>query len=623
MRAVVADAGRLSVEEIDAPSPGAGQVLVRPIATGICGSDLHVVDVQAEDPVAHPPMVLGHEFCAEVLDHGPGTTGAPPAGTLVCSVPFVDGPLGPELVGLSANYPGGFAEHMVLQASRLLPVPEGVDAARAAVTEPLAVGVHAVRTARLARRDVALVVGCGPIGLAVVSALKADGHGPVVAADFSAARRALAEGAGADVVVDPATSSPYDTWLGLAAAPLMPSPLLDAGSPAADTVVFDCVGAPGLMEAIITAVPSHTRIVVVGVCAASDSFVPVRAIEKELTVQYVFAYRPEEFALALSLIADGTVDVGPWITGTCDLDHVGAAFTDLRAADAHCKIIVAPEPTALVRTEPIMTITPERYADKVALVTGAASGIGRATATRLVAEGAMVVGGDVNHEALDALAGHLGDHFVAQRCDVTLEVDVAALVATAVERFGGLHAAFNIAGGSRPGLIVDMTEEDWDFTVDLCLKGVFLGVKHQARQMIAQGGGGAIVNIASLNSRVPMFFGVAYSAAKAGVVMVGQNAALELGEHGIRVCTVSPGLTDTPLVAALTGDEEANAAYLERIPLKRPASPEDIASAATYLASDDASYITGVNLFVDGAWEQTAYPDLRPMLGRLLAGDGS
>jgi 2-desacetyl-2-hydroxyethyl bacteriochlorophyllide A dehydrogenase len=317
-------------------------VLVRPIATGICGSDLHVLDVQVEDPEAYPAMVLGHEFCAEVLDAGPGTSGAPKAGTLVCSVPFIDGPLGPELVGLTPNFPGGFAELMVLQAARLLPVPDGLDPARAAVTEPLAVGVHAVRTARLAARDVALVVGCGPIGLAVISALKAGGHGPVVAADFSAARRALAERAGADVVVDPASVSPYDTWLGLAGEPLPPSPLLTAGSPAADTVVFDCVGAPGLMEAIITAVPSHTRIVVVGVCAASDSFVPVRAIEKELSVQYVFAYRPEEFADALALIADGTVDVGPWITGTCDLDHVDAAFTDLRSADTHCKIIVAP-----------------------------------------------------------------------------------------------------------------------------------------------------------------------------------------------------------------------------------------------------------------------------------------
>jgi NAD(P)-dependent dehydrogenase (short-subunit alcohol dehydrogenase family) len=267
-----------------------------------------------------------------------------------------------------------------------------------------------------------------------------------------------------------------------------------------------------------------------------------------------------------------------------------------------------------------MNVT-DRYAGKVAVVTGAASGIGRATASRLVAEGAHVVGGDVNVDGLDELAGELGEAFVGQRGDVVVEADVAALVATAVERFGGVHAAFNVAGASRPGLIVDLAEEDWDFTVDLCLKGVFLGVKHAARQMIAQGRGGAIVNVASLNSRVPMFFGVAYSAAKAGVVSVGQTAALELAEHGIRVCTVSPGLTDTPLVAPLTGIAEANAAYLSRIPLGRPATPDDIASAALYLASDDASYISGINLFVDGAWEQTGYPDLRPIFNQLMSAE--
>ena len=109
------------------------------------------------------------------------------------------------------------------------------------------------------------------------------------------------------------------------------------------------------------------------------------------------------------------------------------------------------------------------------------------------------------------------------------------LVAAAVDSFGGLHATFNIAGSSRPAPIVDMTEQDWDFTVDLCLKGVFLSLKHEARHMIAQGGGGAIVNVASLNSRVPMFFGAAYSSAKAGVAMLGQSGALELAEHGIAV----------------------------------------------------------------------------------------
>jgi NAD(P)-dependent dehydrogenase (short-subunit alcohol dehydrogenase family) len=197
--------------------------------------------------------------------------------------------------------------------------------------------------------------------------------------------------------------------------------------------------------------------------------------------------------------------------------------------------------------------------------------------------------------------------------------EVAALVAAAVTSFGALHVGFNVAGASRPALIVDMTEEEWDFTVDLCLKGVFLALKHEVRQLIGQGTGGAIVNIASLNSRVPMVFGAAYSSATAGVVMLGQSDALELAEHGIRVTTVSPGLTATPLVAPMTSLPEVNAAFMDRIPLKRAATPEDIAATALFLASDEAAYVTGVNVFVDGGWERSGYPDLRPVIASIVA----
>lgn len=251
-----------------------------------------------------------------------------------------------------------------------------------------------------------------------------------------------------------------------------------------------------------------------------------------------------------------------------------------------------------------------RFDAKFAVVTGAASGIGRAIAQRFVAEGGHAVAGDLNIDGLASLALEQGERIVTARADVTAEAEVEALVGTCMERFGAVDAMFNVAGGSRPALLVDMSEEDWDFTVDLCLKSVFFGVKHAAQAM-AGGPGGAIVNVASLNSRVPMVFGGAYSAAKAGVVSLTQTAAIELGDLGIRVTAVSPGLTDTPLVSPMLGLPGAHDAFMERIPLRRPAQPGDIAAAALFLASDDAAYITGTDLVVDGGWERTAYPDLR------------
>ena len=256
----------------------------------------------------------------------------------------------------------------------------------------------------------------------------------------------------------------------------------------------------------------------------------------------------------------------------------------------------------------------QRFKGKVAVVAGGASGIGRSIVRRLVAEGAQVVAGDIAQSALDDLADELGERCAPVLCDVTKEADVEAMTALAADRYGGLHAMFNVAGASRLSPIIELSERNWDFTVDLCLKGTFFGIKHAARQMIAHSSGGAIVNVASLNSEVPMFLGAPYCTAKAGVAMLSQCAALELGEHGIRVTTVSPGLTDTPLVQEMLALPGVKESVLGRIPLKRMASPEDIAAAALFLASDDGGYVSGSNLFVDGGWKQTAYPDLRPFL---------
>jgi NAD(P)-dependent dehydrogenase (short-subunit alcohol dehydrogenase family) len=246
-----------------------------------------------------------------------------------------------------------------------------------------------------------------------------------------------------------------------------------------------------------------------------------------------------------------------------------------------------------------------RFTDKVAIVTGSGSGIGRAVVDLLLAEGAHVVGADLK-------PGDEAERYVPAVTDVTKEADVEAAVAVAIERFGRLDLAFNVAGAAKQAQIVDQSEEDWDFTVDLVLKGVFLSIKHEARAMQH---GGAIVNVSSLNAHVPMWFGAAYASGKAGAEMLTKSAALELGDKGIRVNAVLPGLVQTPLTDAMTGNEALMQDFHESIVLSRAADPVEIAKPMLFLASDEASYITGTSLVVDGGWEITGYPNLAKHMG--------
>jgi threonine dehydrogenase-like Zn-dependent dehydrogenase len=358
MRAAVMRNRQLVVAELPRPEPGPGEVLVKTLACGICGSDLHALRhadrfVEASRRAGSAftmdlsrDVVMGHEFCAEIVDHGPATARTLPAGTRVCSRPALIRDDGPRPVGYSNDTPGGYAEYMRLTEALLLPVPDGLATEQAALTEPMAVGLHAVVRARLEPDDAPLVIGCGPVGLAVIAALRLHGAWPIVAADFSPRRRDLAVSMGADVVVDPAETTPWQSWREAAVwpdgrrAPALPPWI--AGPPLRPAVVFECVGVSGVLDQIMAPAPRHSRIVVVGVCMEPDTIYPMLGISKELTLQFVLGYTPDEFAATLGHIAEGRIPTTPLITGRVGIEGVAGAFEALASPDRHAKILVEP-----------------------------------------------------------------------------------------------------------------------------------------------------------------------------------------------------------------------------------------------------------------------------------------
>ena len=249
-------------------------------------------------------------------------------------------------IGYSNDIAGGFAQYMPLAERLLLEVPNGLPADKAALTEPIAVGWHAVQNARLAADDVPLVIGCGPVGLSVIAGLTIRNVHPIIAADFSPARRALALRMGADVVIDPAATSPYQSWHDVATPAGYDgsryAQLFGSGPKQRPAVIFECVGVPGVIQQIIDGAPAGARIVVVGVCMETDRFEPFFGIIKQINLQFVLAYTGEEFAASLRNIAEGKVDVTPLITGHVGLEGVKGAFTELASPEQHAKIMVQP-----------------------------------------------------------------------------------------------------------------------------------------------------------------------------------------------------------------------------------------------------------------------------------------
>ncbi len=376
MRAVVCESGALDVRDVPAPTPGKGQLVLDVLACGICGSDLHArhhADAVADAAAAagyldlmrpEQAVVLGHEFCGVVADAGRGTRRWS-SDTPVVAMPMVRTEGAVHLTGLTTKAPGGYAEQVLVQEALTFAVPNGLAPTTAALTEPMAVALHAVRRGQVGKGQVAIVIGCGPIGLGVIAMLKASGVRRVVASDFSPGRRALAVTMGADEVVDPAERSPYD----VAGGRFLDGPgLLElamstmeklrkvsfvpwqhvfraaeaVGATPSGPVVFECVGVPGILDQVIAAAPVYARVVVVGVCMGDDVIRPSVAINKEIDLRFVLGYTPAEFRAALHLLADGKVDPAPLITDTVGLAGLAAAFEALGDPEAHAKILVDP-----------------------------------------------------------------------------------------------------------------------------------------------------------------------------------------------------------------------------------------------------------------------------------------
>ena len=380
MKAVVCERGELDVVELPSPEPGPGQAIVAVTGCGICGSDLHArhhADAQA-DVLAEAGydgfmrstqrVVLGHEFCGEVLDYGPESTKPLAIGTAFVAVPLVR--RGPEIhaIGLSASAPGAYAEQVVVEESLMFKLPNGLAPELAVLTEPLAVAWHAVRRAEIDKDDVAIVIGCGPVGLAVICMLKAKRIRTIVASDPSPGRRALANACGATLVVDPHEDSPFGAAGNHGWVQTIPDAALGAvvtveklkrqhlplpwhhvwraaeklGVGPKRPVIFECVGIPGMIDDVITSAPLFSRVVVVGVCMKPDTIRPVMAINKEVDLRFVVGYTPLEFRDTLHMLAHAKVHASSIITGTVGLPGVDAAFGALTDPEHHAKIIIDP-----------------------------------------------------------------------------------------------------------------------------------------------------------------------------------------------------------------------------------------------------------------------------------------
>jgi threonine dehydrogenase-like Zn-dependent dehydrogenase len=332
---------KVHVGEMPEPVPGKGQALVRTHSCGLCASDVHflhagqnIIDLSRRlgGPYAAldfaRPFVPGHEFVGEVIDYGPGSRRAVAPGRKVTSVPIMRQDGAHKVIGYSHECPGGFGELMLLDEEIMIEVPGGLDDDHAAMVEPLAVGLEHARRGRPTKDDAALVLGCGAIGLGVIAGLKLMGIAPIVAADFHPGRRELAIAAGAHIAVDPREISPY-------------APLPDFGNRQVN-LIYECVGQKGMLQRIIEAAPFDGRIVMGGYCMDEEALFVFAAQNKRLNVQFAGGEEPQDMELALRSIAEGKIDVTPWLGARVGLSGVEKTLAEMSGPSAPVRTVVDP-----------------------------------------------------------------------------------------------------------------------------------------------------------------------------------------------------------------------------------------------------------------------------------------
>ncbi|WP_407507120.1 zinc-binding dehydrogenase [Vibrio parahaemolyticus] len=340
MNSIVMQNGSVRLKQVEIPKPAAGQVLVRSLACGICGSDLHItrhadevfdvfhqLGLMPDEAGEHAQVMLGHEFCAEIVEYGSDTQQTLAVGSRVTSVPMLLSQNGAG-VGVTPGTYGAYSEYFLLDEALLLPVPDGMPSEAAALTEPLAVGLHAVNRSEIETEETALVVGCGPIGLAVIAALKQRGVSNILAVDLQEEKLQLASEFGANRLINPTK----EDEIAVGEQYAMNSRL----------VIYECVGKHTLIDDFMRRAPARARIVISGIHTTPAITNYAYATVKELDLRFSYYYQPHEFEQCLQAIAEHKLPWQKMLTAKVGIDSVEDAFRQLMTPNDHIKVVIEP-----------------------------------------------------------------------------------------------------------------------------------------------------------------------------------------------------------------------------------------------------------------------------------------